>query len=81
MARSIGLALLVGLAIAAVGIAVVAMPLFLFASVADPAKGLDDPTLHNGLVGVAIPFGVVAGTAAAVWTGRWYRRGGRLPTE
>jgi hypothetical protein len=81
MAQSIALALLVGVAVVAVGIAIVAMPLYLVARAADPTKGLDDPTVRDGLVGVAIPFGLVIGTVAGVWTGRWYRRGGRLPTE
>jgi Na+/H+ antiporter NhaA len=78
--RSIALATVVGVAVVAAGIAVVAMPLFLVARVADPTKGLDDPTVRTGLV-VAVVFGVVVGTAAGVWTGRWYRRGGHLPTE
>jgi hypothetical protein len=78
--RSVALAVVVGVAVVAVGIAIVAMPLFLVARVADPHKGLDDPTVRTGLF-VAIPFGLLLGTVAGVWTGRWYRRGGHLPTE
>ena len=70
----------VGLAVVALGVAIVAMPIFLVARVADPAKGLDDPTVRTGLF-VAIPIGVLLGAVAGVWTGRWYRRGGHLPTE
>ena len=81
MSRSVALAVVVGVAVVAVGIAIVAMPLFLVARVAGPSKGLDDPTVRTGLVGVAIPFGIALGTVAGVWTGRWYRRGGHLPTE
>ena len=43
-------------------------------------KGLDEPLIRNGLVKVAIPAGAVLGTLTGLIVGRWYRRGGRLPS-
>ena len=71
----------VGLAAVAIIVSIIAIPLFALARFADPAKGLDDPLIRNGLVKIAIPAGAVLGTAAGALVARWYRRGGHLPTE
>jgi hypothetical protein len=83
--RPIVLALVVGVAVglACVGliISIVAIPFFALARFADPGKGLDQPLIRNALTKVALPAGIVLGSLAGLAVGRWYRRGGRLPTE
>ena len=37
--------------------------------------------VRRGLFQVALPFGLVAGTAAGIAVGVWYGRGGRLPRD
>jgi hypothetical protein len=71
----------VGGAVAAIGVALVAVPLFFFARATDPATGLDRPFVRGGLLSVAVPVGIVLGLAAAALAGRWYRRGGQMPRE
>ena len=82
--RSVLLAVAVGLAVAlaavAVIVSIIAIPLFALARFAEPGKGLDEPFIRNGLVKVAIPAGAVLGTLTGLLVGRWYRRGGRLPS-
>jgi hypothetical protein len=46
----------------------------------EPARGVGRPGIRTGLVRVAIPLAAVVSVVAAAATGRWYRRGGRLPT-
>ena len=83
--RTILLSLAVGLAVglATVGIilSIIAIPLFALARFAEPGNGLNQPFIRNGLVRVAIPAGLVLGGLCGIVVGRWYHRGGRLPTE
>jgi len=78
-ALAIGLG--VGLAAVAIIVSIVAIPLFALARFADPGNGLDRPMIRDGLTHVALPAGVVLGTVSGLLVGRWYRRGGHLPTE
>ena len=79
MAIAVGLA--VGLAAVAIIVSIVAIPLFALARFADPGNGLDRPMIRDGLTHVALPAGAVLGTVSGLLVGRWYRRGGHLPTE
>jgi branched-subunit amino acid permease len=83
--RPIVLALAVGVAVglACIGliISIVAIPFFALARFADPGKGLDQPLIRNALTRVALPAGILLGSLTGLAVGRWYRRGGRLPTE
>jgi len=83
--RPILLALVVGVAMALLSIAIVmsiiAIPLFALARFAEPSSGLDRPLIRNGLVRVAVPVGLVLGSLSGVLVARWYRRGGHLPRE
>ena len=79
MALGVGAA--VGLASIAIIVSIIAIPLFALARFAEPGHGLDEPLIRNGLVRVAIPAGAVLGTLTGLAVARWYRRGGRLPTE
>ena len=83
-ARSVllGLAIGLGVAVAAIAIAfsIVAIPLFIVAST-EPGSGLNRDLVRTGLFKIAVPFGVVTGTAAGVLVGLWYARGGRLPRD
>jgi hypothetical protein len=60
---------------------IVAMPLFALARFAEPGKGLDRPLVRDNLVHLALPAGAVAGVVVGAVVGRWYHRGGRLPSE
>jgi hypothetical protein len=77
---AVGVGLAVGLAAVAIIVSIIAIPLFALARFAEPGKGLDEPLIRNGLVKVAIPAGAVLGTVAGLLVGRWYLRGGRLPS-
>lgn len=83
--RPVLLAFGVGAAMALASIAIVfsiiAVPLFMLARFAEPGHGLDEPLIRNGLLHVAVPVGIGIGTLTGVAVGRWYRKGGRLPTE
>jgi hypothetical protein len=76
----VGIGVGVGVAAVAIAFSIVAIPLFVLAST-EPGAGLDRSLVRTGLFKVALPFGVVAGTAAGVVVGLWYARGGRLPTD
>jgi hypothetical protein len=82
--RSVLLGLGIGLGVAVAGIAIafsiVAIPLFIVAST-EPGSGLNRDLVRTGLFKIALPFGLVAGTAAGVLVGLWYARGGRLPRD
>ena len=78
-ALAVGVA--VGFAAVAIIVSIVAIPLFALARFADPGSGLDRPLIRDGLTHVALPAGVVLGTVSGLVVGRWYRRGGHLPTE
>lgn len=77
-----GVAIGLGVAVAAVAIAfsIVAIPLFIVAST-EPGSGLNRDLVRTGLFKVALPFGVVVGTAVGAVVGTWYARGGRLPRD
>jgi hypothetical protein len=79
MALGVGAA--VGLATVGIIVSIIAIPFFALARFAEPGHGLDEPLIRTGLVRVAIPAGVVLGTLTGLAVGRWYRRGGHLPTE
>lgn len=83
--RSVGLAVLVGvgigLTVIAVVFAIVAIPLFALARFAEPGRGLDRPVIRDNLLHVALPAGALVGVVCGAVVGRWYRRGGHLPTE
>lgn len=69
----------VGAAGFAIGLALVAVPLFALAAFAEPGSGLERPFVRIGLSRVAVPVGVLVGVLSAITVGRWYHRGGRLP--
>jgi hypothetical protein len=83
--RSVLLAVAVGVAVGlgAIGLilSIIAIPFFALARFADPGNGLDQPFVRNGLIRVALPAGLILGTIAGAFVGRWYRKGGRLPEE
>ena len=79
LAVAVGVA--VGLACIGLIISIVAIPFVALARFADPGKGLDDPLIRNALTRVALPAGIVLGTLAGLAVGRWYRKGGTLPSE
>ena len=70
----------VGLAGVAIAFSIIAIPLFMLASV-EPDHGLDRSLVRTGLFHVAIPFGGVTGLVIGIAVGVWYGRGGRLPTD
>ena len=80
LATAVGLGL--GLCVVAIVVAIVAIPLFALARATEPSGGvgLDRPVIRDNLIHVALPAGVVVGVVAGAVVGRWYRRGGRLPT-
>ena len=81
MLLAVGVGVAMTLVTVAVVFAVLAIPLFALARFAEPGQGLDRPFIRNGLLRFALPVGLVAGIVSGVAVGRWYRRGGRLPTE
>ena len=78
---ALGMGAAVGLATIGVIVSIIAIPFFALARFAEPGHGLDQPLIRTGLMRVAIPAGVVLGTLTGLAVGRWYRRGGSLPTE
>lgn len=79
--KSVALGVVVGLAVAAAAVGVVALPLFFLARALEPDGGVGRPLIRTGLLQVAIPAGVLAGLGAGALAGRWYRNGGELPRE
>ena len=79
LALAVGVA--VGLACIGLIVSIIAIPFFALARFAEPAKGLDQPLSRTGLTKVALPAGIVLGTLAGLAVGRWYRKGGSLPSE
>src|SRR2546425_7115535 len=81
--RPVLLALVVGVAVALVAIAIVfsifAIPFFALARFAEPGSGLDRPLVRTGLFRVAIPVGLVLGTLTGLAVARWDRRCGPPP--
>ena len=75
----VGVACLVGVAVAGLVYSVIALPLYLLAQT-DP-NGLDRPFIRRGFLAIALPAGLLVGTGAGIAIGAWYRRGGRLPTD
>ena len=82
--RSVLLAVAVGVAVAlcivAIGYALLAIPFYALAQI-EPQQGLDRPFIRDGITRIALPAGAVLGVASGAVVGRWYARGGRLPTE
>ena len=76
----LGVGLGVGLAGVAIAFSIIAIPLFMLASV-EPGHGLDRSLVRTGLFQVAVPFGGLVGIAIGIIVGVWYARGGRLPTD
>lgn len=76
--RPLGVSILLGVGIgvasAAIGYFLVAIPVYLVASF--ESNGLDRPIIRTGLFRVAMPVGVVLGAVVGTVSGRWYRRGG-----
>ena len=81
MLLALGVGVAVGFAAIALIVSIIAIPFFALARFAEPGKGLDEPLIRNGLLKVALPAGAVLGAVTGLAVGRWYRRGGRLPTE
>lgn len=79
LGRSVLLGVLIGLAAAATTYFLIAIPIYLVASF--EANGMDRPIIRTGLLKVALPFGLLLGTAIGVASGRWLRRGGRWTVE
>jgi len=81
--RSVGLGLAVGTSVAlgTIGIvyAFIAIPMYALAQM-DPS-GLDRPFFRESLFHIAVPAGLVLGSAIGALMGVWYRRGGHLPTD
>jgi hypothetical protein len=78
---ALGMGAAVGLATVGIIVSIIAIPFFALARFAEPGHGLDEPLIRTALVRVAIPAGAVLGSLTGLAVGRWYRRGGRLPTE
>jgi hypothetical protein len=78
---SVAFGVVVGIALAAAAVGVVALPLFFLARALEPGKGLGRPLVRTGLLQVAVPAGILVGLAAGSFAGRWYHRGGELPRE
>jgi len=77
-ARAVGVGLVAGLFGAALALIFVALPLFFFASAAEPDQGTGRPFVRTGLVQVAVPFALGVGVLSGAAAVRWRRRGGRL---
>ena len=81
--RSVGLGVAVGIsvALATIGIvyAFIAIPMYALAQM-DPS-GLDRPFFRDSLFHIAVPVGLLLGSAIGALMGVWYRRGGHLPTD
>lgn len=79
MLVGIGVGLGVAVAMVGIGVSIVAIPLFLLAQVIEPGSRIDHPFLREGLLGWAVPVGLVLGVVSGAAVGVWYARGGRLP--
>lgn len=71
----------VGVLLGAAVLGAVALPLFFFAEAVEPGRGVDRPLVRNGLLGVAVPAGVIGAVVGGALVGRWYHRGGTWPRE
>jgi hypothetical protein len=79
--RAIGIGALAGVAGFSFGLVAVALPLFGLARALELQRGLGRPVIRDNLLLLALPVACVTALACGVLVGRWYRRGGRLPTE
>jgi hypothetical protein len=79
--RTIGVGALAGIAGFSFGLVAVALPLFGLARALELQRGLGRPVIRDNLLLLALPVACVTALACGVLVGRWYRRGGRLPTE
>lgn len=75
----VGVGMAVGATALAIGMSIVALPLFFLASVLEPGGRIDHPFLREGLLHWALPIGLVLGLVSGVTVGVWVARGGRLP--
>jgi len=78
---ALGVGAAVGLAAIGLVISIIAIPFFALARFAEPGRGLDEPLIRTGLVKIALPAGLILGSLTGLAVGRWYRKGGRLPSE
>ena len=78
---SVAFGVVIGLALAAAAVGLVALPLFFLARALEPGRGLGRPLVRTGLLQVAVPAGVLVGIGSGILAGLWYRRGGQLPRE
>jgi hypothetical protein len=81
LGRSVAVGAAVGVVGFAVGLLLVALPLFGLARALESGRGLARPFIRDNLLGLVLPAGAVCGVIAGGVAGRWYRRGGRLPEE
>ena len=78
---SVGLGIVIAVAVAAAVLGLLALPLFFLARALEPDQGLGRPLVRTGLFRVAVPAAVLTGLGAGALAGRWFRRGGELPRE
>jgi hypothetical protein len=79
--RSLAVAAAAALAGFSFGLVLVAAPLFGLAQALERNQGLDRPVIRDNLLAFALPVAVICAVLAGVLVGRWYRQGGKLPTE
>lgn len=80
-ARAVGVGALAAVAGFAVGLVLVALPLFGLARALELDQGLQRPFIRDNLALLVLPAAVIMALVFGVVVGRWYRRGGRLPGE
>jgi hypothetical protein len=75
----LGAAVGVGLGVAAVAVAfaLVSIPIYVIGT--DDGSGLDRDLVRIGLFAIAVPVGVLVGSAGGFLVARWYARGAHLP--
>jgi hypothetical protein len=62
------------------GLVLVAAPLFGLARALEAGQGLERPAIRDNLLTLAIPVAAICAVLCGVLVGRWYRRGGRVPS-
>lgn len=77
----LGVGFAVGATAFAIGLSIVALPLMFLASVLEPGGRIDHPFLRTGILGWALPVGLVLGIVSGTAIGVWAARGGRLPDD
>ena len=79
--RTAAVAAAVAVSAFALTLVAVALPLFGFARMVEPNRGVARPWIRSGLVTFAVPVSSLVALLAGGLAARWYRRGGRLPTS